>query len=93
MELGNTFYNMGKYHDAVDAWFRALDVTAESERLLETYFNLGCGMVKLNKMKRAVGMFEKALESGLKGELIKSDPDLSQFRRSKHYGQLLKLLD
>lgn len=93
MELGNTFYNRGKYQEAVDAWLRALDVTAESVRLPKIYFNLGCGMVKLNNMKRAVRMFEKALESGLNGELIKSDPDLSQFRRSEHYGQLLKLLD
>ena len=93
MELGNTFYNMGKYHEAVDAWLRELDVTAESERLPGIYFNIGCGMVKLNNMKRAVGMFEKALESGLNRKLIKTDSDLSQFRRSEHYRQLLKLLD
>ena len=93
MELGNTFYRGGKYQEAVAAWLKVLDVKGESVRSPEIYFNLGCGMVKLNNMKRALRMFEKALESGLNGELIKSDLDLAQFRRSEHYGQLLKLLD
>ncbi|MHC4648701.1 MAG: tetratricopeptide repeat protein [Planctomycetota bacterium] len=94
IELGNTFYHGGRYREAVDAWDRALDVTAESDvRLAEIYFNLACGMVKLKNMKGAARRFEKALESGLDGELIKSDPDLGNFRRSEHYGELLKHLD
>lgn len=55
----NTFYNNGKYAEAIDAYESILDSDMHSAAL---YFNLGNANYKLNNIAPSIYYFEKALQ-------------------------------
>lgn len=56
---GNTFYNNGKYFEAIEKYKAILDNGQESAEL---YFNLGNANYKLNHIAPSVYYYEKALQ-------------------------------
>jgi tetratricopeptide (TPR) repeat protein len=57
-EQGNTFYNEGKYNEAIMKYEAILDTENHSAEL---YFNLGNAHYKLNNIAPSIYYFEKAL--------------------------------
>ncbi len=58
-EEGNTFYNNGKYPEAIAKYQAILD---SGEHSAEVYFNLGNAHYKLNHIAPSIYYFEKALQ-------------------------------
>ncbi|WP_250433453.1 tetratricopeptide repeat protein [Hanstruepera flava] len=58
-EQGNTFYNEGKYQDAIKKYEAILET---DEHSAELYFNLGNAHYKLNHIAPSVYYYEKALQ-------------------------------
>lgn len=58
-EQGNTFYNDGKYNDAIDKYNAVLETKNHSKAL---YFNLANAHYKLNNIAPSIYYYEKALQ-------------------------------
>ncbi|WP_242203106.1 tetratricopeptide repeat protein [Aestuariivivens insulae] len=69
-DKANTFYNDGKYAEAIDAYNQILDTGKHSAEL---YFNLGNAHYKLNNIAPSIYFYEKALQLSPNDEDIKNN--------------------
>lgn len=69
-EQGNTLYNEGKYHDAIDKYEQILSTKKHSAAL---YFNLANAHYKLNNIAPSIYYYEKALQLNPNDEEIKNN--------------------
>ncbi len=69
-EQGNTLYNEGKYHEAIDKYEQILSSKKHSAAL---YFNLANAHYKLNNIAPSIYYYEKALQLNPNDEEIKNN--------------------
>lgn len=69
-DKANTFYNEGKYAEAIDTYNHILETGKHSAEL---YFNLGNAHYKLNNIAPSIYFYEKALQLSPNDEDIKNN--------------------
>jgi tetratricopeptide (TPR) repeat protein len=74
-EQGNTFYNEGKYEEAIEAYEKILEKGVHSAEL---YYNLGNAHYKLNHIAPSIFYYEKALQLKPKDKEIQNNANFAR---------------
>jgi tetratricopeptide (TPR) repeat protein len=62
--IGDCFFEMKKFEEALEQYFQFVDNCKESNELADTYYKIGIIFYKLNNEKSAVEYFENAINLG-----------------------------
>ncbi|CAD6226618.1 unnamed protein product [Miscanthus lutarioriparius] len=94
LRMGLRLYKDGKYEEALEKFESVLGSKPEPSEASIASYNIACSYSKLGRIEAGLSALEEALKAGYEDfKRVRTDPDLTNLRKSEEFEPLLKNYD